>query len=644
MYRAKFQHPHQGQLDLDEFVAEDVLKIQNNNLASNLLVSPGTEKAQADWNELMNGNDQAFMDLNITEDDSFSTIFDDIIQIPNTTLNTNTNERQQDGIDWSQNTTANTINLFSNSFTNISQDLLNVDNSKLISTSQIKNSPKNPTENAPLGVEVTTNSPNINLATLKPSKKRLLSPLTHPNDAYPLTTDSNSISSTTSLPPKKKRRPRAKKILTPAEILRAREKYLEKNRRAARKCRLKKKAEMSADQERYERCVAEINATKTKLLESRRELLNLIEICKGMVREGCGDAIIRKFVANWERREEAYRGMLESADVGVEAWKLIEKCRSARLGEGALGDAVDLEGDREGLVCGANLWEAGNGCEIGNEAIIDQVDCNVDPGTTVKFENQTYSASANMGCGESTSFGPLQSSPLVQQTQSYEQQINQQQQQHRPPDLKWHEMITSLQQSYAQDPTAAIPNHNENGKFLFQKLLDQINRSRSTPVPMNTLISPLFQQQEEDIGHIEESSISTPVDLAFTPSLNNHPAQVEGHPRSRISHLQRRPNCFVTTSGIRQQSFDSGYGSFSSASSQKNSATPSQTSDIDANCWSPDLAPACIGSVDNVDIQPPLLSDQVNDTCLDFIPENQIRIADGGNPLSLTSTANLVPN
>ncbi|TGO17747.1 hypothetical protein BTUL_0015g00830 [Botrytis tulipae] len=636
MYRAKFQHPHLGQLDMNKFIAEDALKIQNNNLASNLLVSPGTDKAQADWNELMNGNDQAFMDLNITEDDSFSTIFDDVIQIPNTTLNTNTNERQQDGIDWSQNNTENAINLFSNSFANVSESLLNVDNSKLISTSQIKSSPKNWTENVPFDVEATTNSPNINLATLKPSKKRMLSPLTHPKDAHPLTTDSNSISSTTSLPPKKKRRPRAKKILTPAEILRAREKYLEKNRRAARKCRLKKKAEMSADQERYERCVAEINATKTKLLESRRELLNLIEICKGMVREGCGDATIRKFVANWERREEAYRGMLESADVGVEAWKLIEKCRSARLGEGALGDAVDFEGDREGLMCGANLWEAGNGYGVGHEAIIDQVDCDMDPGTTVKFENQTYSASANMGCDNSTSFGSLQSSPLVQQTQLYEQQINQQQQ-HRPPDPKWHDMITSLQQSYALDPAAAVPNHNDNGKFLFQKLLDQINKSRSTPVPMNTLTSPLFQQQEQDMSPTEESFISTPVDLAFTSSLNNHPAQVEGHPRSRISHLQCRPNCFVTTSGIRQQSFDSGYGSFSSASpSQKNSATPSQTSDINANCWSPDLAPACIGSVDIVDIQSPLLSDQVNDTCLDFIPENQIEIAVGGNPLPLT--------
>ncbi|KAF7926709.1 uncharacterized protein EAE97_010218 [Botrytis byssoidea] len=643
MYRAKFQHPHLGQLDLNEFVAEDALKIQNNNLASNLLVSPGTEKAQAEWNELMSGNDQAFMDLNITEDDSFSAIFDDVIQIPNTTLNTNTNERRQDGIDGSQNTTENAINLFGDLFTNIPESSLNVDNSKLIPTSEIKNSPKSPTENAPFDVEVTNNSPNINLATLKPSKKRMLSPLTHPKDAYPLTTDSNSISSTTSLPPKKKRRPRAKKILTPAEILRAREKYLEKNRRAARKCRLKKKAEMSADQERYERCVAEINATKTKLLESRRELLNLIEICKGMVREGCGDATIRKFMANWERREEAYRGMLESADVGVEAWKLIEKCRSARLGEGALGDAVDFEGDREGLMCGANLWEAGSGYGVGHEAIIDQVDCDMDPGTTVKSENQTYSASANMGCDKSTSFGSLQSSPLVQQTQLYEQQINQQQQ-HRPPDPKWHDMITSLQQSYALDPTAAVPNHNDNGKFLFQKLLDQINKSRSTPVPMNTLTSPLFQQQEQVIGPTEESSISTPVDLAFT-SLSNCPAQVEGHPRSRISHLQRRPDCFVTTSGIRQQSFDSGYGSFSSASSsQKNSATPSQTSDINANCWSPDLAPACIGSVDIVDIQSPLLSDQVNDTCLDFVPENQIEIADGGNYLPLTSTANLVPN
>ncbi|KAF5867982.1 putative transcription factor sequence protein [Botrytis fragariae] len=641
MYRAKFQHPHPGQLNFDEFVAEDVLKIQNNNLTSNLLVSPGTEKAQADWSELMNGNDQAFMDLNITEDDSFSTIFDDVIQIPNAILNTNTNEKQQDVIGWSQNTTANSINSFSNPFTNISESSLNVDDSNLISTPQINNSPKFSTEDAPFDIEVAANSPNTNLATLKPSKKRLLSPLVQPKEPHSLTTDSNSIPSAASLPPKKKRRPRAKKILTPAEILRAREKYLEKNRRAARKCRLKKKAEMTADQERYECCVAEINATKTKLLESRRELLNLIEICKGMVREGCGDVTIKKFVANWERREEAYRGMLESADVGVEAWKLIEKCRSARLGEGALGDAVDLEGEGKGLVCCVNLWEAGNGCEVGNEANIEQVDCDMDPGTTLKFENQSYSASANMGCDESTSFSSLQSSPLVQQTQLYEQQINQQ---HRPPDLKWHEMITSLQQSYALDPIAAFPNHNENGKFLFQKLLNQINRSRSTPVPMNTLISPLYQEQEQDIVPTEESSVSVPVDSASTSPLN-HPAQVQTLPRPLVPHLQRRPNCYITTSGIRQQSFDSGYGSFSSASSsQKNSAPPSQTSDINANCWSPDLAPACIGSVNIVDIQSPLLSDQVTDTCLDFIPESQMGIENGKDLLPLNSTANLVPN
>ncbi|KAF7885627.1 uncharacterized protein EAF02_004136 [Botrytis sinoallii] len=637
MYRAKFQDPLPGQLSFDEYVADEVLKIQSNNLASNLLLSPRTEKAQADWNELINGNDQAFMDLNITEDDSFSTIFDDVIHIPNTTLNTNTNEKQQDVNGWSQNATTNSIDQFSNLFTNISESSLNVDNSLLISTPQIKNSPRISTEDASVDIEVVANSPNANLASLKPSKKRILSPLTHPKDTDPLTTDSNSIPSTTSLPPKKKRRPRAKKILTPAEILRAREKYLEKNRRAARKCRLKKKAEMTADQERYERCVAEINATKTKLLESRRELLNLIEICKGMVREGCNDATIRKFVANWERREEAYRGMLESTDVGVEAWKLIEKCRSARLGEGALGDAVDLEGDREGLVCGANLWEEGN------EAIFDQVDCDGDPGTTEKFGNQTYGASANMGCDESNSFGSLQCSPLIPQTQLYEQQLNQQQ--HRPPDLKWHEMMTSLQQGYALDPITAVPNHNENGKFLFQKLLDQVNRSRSTPVPMNTLISPLFQQQEDIVPTTEESSMSTPVDLASISSLNSNPAQVEARPRPRVHHLQRRPNCYITTSEIRQQSFDSGYGSFSSASSsQKNSAPPSQTSDINANCWSPDLAPACLGSVDIVDIQSPLLSDQVTDTCLDLIPESQMGIADGGNSLSLNSTANLLPN
>ncbi|TGO82157.1 hypothetical protein BPOR_0904g00010 [Botrytis porri] len=558
MYRAKFQQPHPGQLNFDEFVAEDMQKIQSNNITSNLFVTPRTEKAQADWNELIiNGNDQAFMDLNIAEDDSFSTMFDDVIQIPNTAFNMNTNEEQQDGIGWSPNTTANSINPFTNPFTNISESSLNVGNSHL-PTSQTKISSKSPTEIAPLEIEVATNPPNNNLAILKPSKKRVLSPLAHLEDTQSLTTNSNSIP-TTSLPPKKKRRPRARKILTPAEILRARERYLEKNRRAARKCRLKKKAEINADQEKYDLCVAEMNATKTKLLESRRELLNLIEICKGMVREGCGDAAIRKFVANWERREEAYRGMLESADVGVEAWKLIEKCRSARLGEGALGDAMDLEGDPEGFMCGANLWEAGNVCDVGNEANVEEADCDMDPGS--------------IGCDELASVDSLQSSPLIQQTQLCEQQINSQQQ--RPPDLRWHEVITSLQQSYALDPITAVPNHNENGKFLFQKLLDQITKSKSTPVPMDTLNSPLFQQQEPNIVSIEDSSTSTPIDLASTSPLN-HPAQVQSLPRPQVPDLQQQSNCYLATSRTRHQSLDSGYGSFSSASSsQKNSAPPS---------------------------------------------------------------------
>ncbi|KAM0135635.1 hypothetical protein ACHAO1_004989 [Botrytis cinerea] len=644
MYQAKFHHPDPGQLNFEEFLAEDVLKIQSNNLNTNLLLSTGTEKAQSDWNELIDGNDQALIDLNITDDDSFSKIFDDVIQTPSTILSTSTNEKQQDVIGSSQNTTANSTHPFTKPSINISESSLNIDNSHLISASRTENSPEIPTEDAPFDIEVATNSPNNNLATLKPSKKRTLSPLAHTKDTHSLTTESNSNSSIAALPPKKKRRPRAKKILTPAEILRAREKYLEKNRRAARKCRLKKKAEMNADQERYELCVAEINATKTKLLESRRELLNLIEICKGMVREGCGDVAIRKFVANWKRREEAYRGMLESADVGVEAWKLIEKCRSARLGEGALGNAVDLEGDREELVCVANLWGMGNDCGAGNEASIEQVDCDMDPGTIVNFENQSYSASGNIGSDELASFGSLQSSPLIQQTQSCEQQRDQQQKQEQEPlDSKWHEMIPSLRQSFALDPIAAVPNHNENGKFLFQKLLDQINRSRSTPGPMNTITPPLLQQQEQDIFPPEEASISIPADPISTSSLNNLQSQVQVQTRPRFHHLQRRPDCYATASGIRQQSFDSGYGSFSSASfSQKNSSPPSQTSDINANFWSPDLSPACIGGVDVFDVQSPLFSDQVTDACLNFIPEIQLGISEGENPLPLKSSANLV--
>lgn len=58
MYQAKFHHPDPGQLNFEEFLAEDVLKIQSNNLNTNLLLSTGTEKAQSDWNELIDGNDQ----------------------------------------------------------------------------------------------------------------------------------------------------------------------------------------------------------------------------------------------------------------------------------------------------------------------------------------------------------------------------------------------------------------------------------------------------------------------------------------------------------------------------------------------------------------------------------------------------------
>lgn len=310
------------------------------------------------------------MYLNITED-FFPEIFDDFIQIPNTVSDTNPDKKDNDEFDWSQNTTTSWINSFANPFTTCSESSLNVDNYDVFSTFQTGNSPKVPSMDASFDIEVATNSPNKKLATLKPTEERVSSPFAHPNDIHFLMSSFNSNILAAPLRPKNKRRSRAKKILGPSETLRAREKYIEIKRRASRKYRSKKKAEMATDQEKHDFCVTEINATKNQLLESQKELLSLIEICKGMVGKGCSDAAIRKFIANWERREETYGEMLESGDVGIEVSKLIQKCRSARLGEGVLGDAAVLEVDRGGLMCGANFWEVGAGCEAGNGATME---------------------------------------------------------------------------------------------------------------------------------------------------------------------------------------------------------------------------------------------------------------------------------
>lgn len=364
------------------------------------------------------------MDLNIT-DDSFSKIFDDVIQTPNTMLSTNTNEEQKNGSDRSRDTTikeygsepvsnlpTNLNNSFANLFTNNFESSSRIDN-PYVSVSQPKNNPKVSSKDIQCVLESKTNSSNTNLTTLKSSKERASSPYPHPQEKHsPITNYTTSP-----LPPKKKRRPRAKKILTLSETLRVRERYLEKNRHAARKFRLKKKIEIAAAKQKHDFYIAEICFTKNQLINSQRELLNLIEICKEMVKEEYNDTNLRRFIAKWERREEACRGMLESGDVGVEAWKLIEKCRSARLGEGVLGNVTGLEEDRKGLICSENVWSEKAGCEARNEVTSGWGNYDIDMGITTEVESQSNNSSGITECDEPVSYGFCQPSPMAQQTQ-----------------------------------------------------------------------------------------------------------------------------------------------------------------------------------------------------------------------------------
>ncbi|KAF7877358.1 hypothetical protein EAF04_001040 [Stromatinia cepivora] len=626
MEQTKFNHRHPGQLKFDEFLTEDALKLMqcaSNNISPNFFLTPGIEKGQPHWDSLNNVvNDQAFgVDLNLT-DDSFLRIFDDVIQIPNILAN----EKQQNQLYGSssvatKNLTADACTEFpmildlnqNNLITNVPENTISIDTPHS-SAVQLNNDPKVPSKDTPFTMENPANSPAMRM---KPQQ----SPEQEKTSSPPYLKEKSSPLPTTSAPlrPKKKRRPRAKKILTQAETLMVREKYLEKNRRAARKCRLKKKAEMAADQAKYDHYVAELRATRKQLEDSRRELLDLIAVCKGMVGEGCGDGVIKRFVANWERREEACRGMLESGDMGVEAWKLVEKCRSARLGEGVLGD-VGMDGGGQGSPSlqdadALGLKTSMEDCALANEVVMGRG--NTDAVNASTTGSPCYNSSGLTDCDEAAPCRFCQYSPLTQQTrlpENLRQHPGQQLQ-----SLNWHCFVSSFQEPSVSTPTSALTNSNHSSaSFQSPNFAAQATQSMQSPLTFSPT-SPFQSHQGPSIPTsltVSTSETNSPISQSSPISLNK--------PSPRI--FQRRSSSIKIAPRLRHESLDSGYGSICSTSTNhshsnslsNNSASPSQTSsNTNSNCWSPSPHLGCAS-----DIHP---TTTTSDQCMNFAPENAER-------------------
>ncbi|CAD6449058.1 5e804280-2342-465d-b52a-40335c097e60 [Sclerotinia trifoliorum] len=594
MNQTKFDDRHPGQLKLDEFLTEDALKLMqctSNNISPNFFSTPGLEKGQPHWDAFNNVvNDQAFgADLNFT-DDSFLRIFDDIIDIPDILAN----EKQQNQLGGSPGVAmkdfradANTgfptmPNANQNSLiTNVSENSIPIDNSHS-SALQLNNGPKVPSKDTPFTMEK-AHSPTSRIKPQQASEKEKV------NSSTNLKENPSSLSTVSApLCPKKKRRPRAKKVLTPAETLVVREKYLEKNRRAARKCRLKKKAEMAADQAKYDHYVSELRATKKQLEDSRKELLELIAVCNGMVGEGCGDGVIRRFVANWERREEACRGMLESGDMGVEAWKLVEKCRSARLGEGVLGD-VGLDGGGEAVP----FWQDSDamglktqGSALANEVVMGHE--NTDAANATAAEDSCYISSGLTDCDETAPYSFCQNSPLTQQTQLPENPRQHSGQQLQS--INWHHFVSSFQEPSASIPTAGLTNSNHS-EASFQSPYSAAQATQSMSSPLTSSPTSPFQSHQE--GPTVPTSLTISTSVANSPNSQSSPMSIN---KQNSQNLQRRSSSIKIAPRLRQESLDSGYGSICSTSTNHshfnslliNSASSSQnSSNTNSNCWSP---------------------------------------------------------
>lgn len=581
MDQTKFNDQHPGQLKFDEFLTEDALKMMrytSNKLSPNFFLTPGKEKGQPHWDSLNNvGNEQAFgADLNLT-DDSFLRIFDDVIEIPDILAN----EQQQNQLGGSPSVAMKDFRADANTdfpttpslnqnnlITNVSENSLPIDNSHLSSAPQTNNDSKGPSKDTPFTME------KAHSQTMQINPQQ--SPEQEKANSSPHLKEKPSSLSTASTPlrPKKKRRPRAKKVLTPAETLMVREKYLEKNRRAARKCRLKKKAEMAADQAKYDHYVSELRATKKQLEDSRKELLELIAVCKGMVGEGCGDGVIRRFVANWERREEACRGMLESGDMGVEAWKLVEKCRSARLGEGVLGD-VGLDGGGEA----APFWQDSNalglktqGSALGNEVVMGQG--NTDPVNATAAEDSCYLSSGLTDCDETAPYSFCQHSPLTQQTQLPEnpRQHSRQHSRQQLQNINWHHFVSSFQEPSASIPTTGFTNSNHS-ETSFQSPYSATQATQSMTSPLTSLPTSPFQSHQE--GQIIPTSLTISTSETNSPNSQSSPTSLN---KPNSQNLQQRSSSIKIAPRLRHESLDSGYGSICSTTTHQSNSNSNSNS------------------------------------------------------------------
>ncbi|QSZ32259.1 hypothetical protein DSL72_001833 [Monilinia vaccinii-corymbosi] len=351
---------HPGQFNFGEFPTDDALKtIQStcNHPSSYLYLSPRVE------------NDQAF-ETYLT-DDILPRMFDEIIQTPNIM----THDRQHGEVDnhpvipTKESNSRDDVEGFTMRDNSINS-MAKRERDNSLPSFQVDTGPSDlqphdsstvSSRNTPFALE---NASHVTSMRMNNLPERVIHRSTN---FKPLKIDNHT--STSNITPKKKRRPRAKKVLSPTESLLAREKYLEKNRRAARKCRMKKKAEVAFDQAKCHFYAREVRAMKCQLGACQRELLSLIEMCKGVVEGGCADMRIRRFVGNLELREEeegnAERGLSGTVDLGMECWRLVERCRGARLGEGICG--VGEVGDRGGVNVNGN----GNGM-LGNHGTREQ--------------------------------------------------------------------------------------------------------------------------------------------------------------------------------------------------------------------------------------------------------------------------------
>ncbi|KAM3084525.1 hypothetical protein ACMFMF_001880 [Clarireedia jacksonii] len=104
---------------------------------------------------------------------------------------------------------------------------------------------------------------------------------------------------------KKTRAPRRKKILTEAQITAKRDKTREKNRGAASKCRLAKKAYLSKLAERCEAHYTQCAFSHGELFSGLNEVQNMVSELLKLADQGCSDPKVQETAANYRANERA---------------------------------------------------------------------------------------------------------------------------------------------------------------------------------------------------------------------------------------------------------------------------------------------------------------------------------------------------